>query len=130
MRFFPGPTRLVIDELGHLPPSAEAANAVFQVISQRYMEISIILTTNRGVGSSVKSSATPPSPPPPCPTASCTAPSSSTSTGSPTNYANTTPATNNSVTPPRASEHHSSTPHTRWGKSMSNPEDFQRTPST
>ena len=51
MRFFAGPTLLVIDELGYLPLPAEAANALFQVISQRYMKTSIILTTNRGVGS-------------------------------------------------------------------------------
>ncbi|MBU6245826.1 MAG: ATP-binding protein [Actinomycetales bacterium] len=40
-----------MDELGYLPLPAEAANALFQVISQRYLKTSIILTTNRGVGS-------------------------------------------------------------------------------
>jgi len=30
---------------------AEAASALFQVVSQRYLKTSIILTTNRGVGS-------------------------------------------------------------------------------
>jgi DNA replication protein DnaC len=33
MRFFNGPGLLVIDELGYLPLSAEAASALFQVIS-------------------------------------------------------------------------------------------------
>ena len=51
MRFFAGPTLLVIDELGYLPLPAEAASALFQVVSQRYLKTSIILTTNRGVGS-------------------------------------------------------------------------------
>lgn len=51
MRFYAGPTLLVIDELGYLPLPAEAANALFQVISQRYLKTSIILTTNRGAGS-------------------------------------------------------------------------------
>ena len=40
---------LVIDELGYLPP-AEAASALFQVVSQRYLKTSIVITTNRGVG--------------------------------------------------------------------------------
>ena len=51
MRFFNGPTLLVIDELGYLPLPAEAASALFQVVSQRYLKTSIIITTNRGVGS-------------------------------------------------------------------------------
>lgn len=51
VRFFAGPTLLVIDELGYLPLPAEAAAALFQVVSQRYLRTSIILTTNRGVGS-------------------------------------------------------------------------------
>lgn len=36
MRFFAGPTLLVIDELGYLPLPDEAASALFQVGSQRY----------------------------------------------------------------------------------------------
>ena len=48
MRFFNGPGLLVI-ELGYLPLSAEAASALFQVISQRYLKTSIFLTSNRGV---------------------------------------------------------------------------------
>lgn len=51
MRFFNGPSLLVIDELGYLPLPAEAASALFQVVSQRYLKTSIILTSNRGVGS-------------------------------------------------------------------------------
>lgn len=48
MRFFAGPTLLVIDELGYLPLPAEAASALFQVVSQRYLKTSIVITTNRG----------------------------------------------------------------------------------
>ena len=51
MRYYAGPTCLVIDELGYLPLPAEAASALFQVVSQRYLKTSIILTSNRGVGS-------------------------------------------------------------------------------
>jgi DNA replication protein DnaC len=51
MRFFNGPTVLIIDELGYLPMPSEDANALFQVISQRYLRGSVILTTNRGVAS-------------------------------------------------------------------------------
>ena len=50
MRFFNGPGLLVIDELGYLPLPAEAASALFQVISQRYLKTSVVLTSNRGVG--------------------------------------------------------------------------------
>ena len=50
MRFFNGPGVLIVDELGYLPMPAEDANALFQVVSQRYLRGSIILTTNRGVG--------------------------------------------------------------------------------
>jgi DNA replication protein DnaC len=51
MRFYAGPTLLAIDELGYLPLPAEAASALFQVVSQRYLKTSIIITTNRAVGS-------------------------------------------------------------------------------
>ena len=50
MRFYAGPAVLVIDELGYLPLPKEAASALFQVVSQRYLKGSIILTTNRDVG--------------------------------------------------------------------------------
>jgi DNA replication protein DnaC len=51
MRFFAGPRLLIIDEVGYLPLAAEAAAALFQVITQRYLKGSICLTTNLGVGS-------------------------------------------------------------------------------
>jgi DNA replication protein DnaC len=51
MRFFAGPTLLVIDELGYLSLPSDAAAALFQVISQRHLKTSIILTTNRGISS-------------------------------------------------------------------------------
>ena len=51
MRFYAGPTLLIVDELGYLPLPGEAASALFQVVSQRYLKTSIVLTTNRGVGS-------------------------------------------------------------------------------
>src|SRR4029077_17462281 len=51
MRFYAGPTLLAIDELGYLPLPSEAASALFQVVSQRYLKSSIVLTTNRPVGS-------------------------------------------------------------------------------
>ena len=44
------PKLLIIDELGYLPLPAEAASALFQVISQRYLKTSVVLTSNRGVG--------------------------------------------------------------------------------
>jgi len=51
MRFFAGPTLLVIDELGYLPLPAEGASALFQVIAQRYTKTSTIVTTNRPITS-------------------------------------------------------------------------------
>src|ERR1700691_6334407 len=51
MRFFAGPRLLVIDEVGYLPLANEAAAALFQVITTRYLKSSTILTTNLGVGS-------------------------------------------------------------------------------
>ena len=48
MRFFAGPRLLVIDEVGYLPLQAEAAAALFQVITQRYLKSSIVMTTNLG----------------------------------------------------------------------------------
>jgi DNA replication protein DnaC len=50
MRFFASPTLLVIDEQGYLPLPAEAASALFQVINQRYLKTSIVITTKRPVG--------------------------------------------------------------------------------
>ena len=51
MRFFAAPSLLIIDELGYLPLPAEAAAALFQVVSRRYLKGSIALTTNRGIAS-------------------------------------------------------------------------------
>ncbi|MGH9047616.1 MAG: IS21-like element helper ATPase IstB [Acidimicrobiales bacterium] len=51
MRFFAGPRLLVIDEVGYLPLQSEAAAALFQVITQRYLRSSIVMTTNLGVSS-------------------------------------------------------------------------------
>jgi DNA replication protein DnaC len=51
MRFFAGPSVLIIDELGYLPLGNEAAAVLFQVISRRYLKGSIVLTTNRGIAS-------------------------------------------------------------------------------
>ncbi len=48
LRFFAGPSLLIIDELGYLPLPAEAAAALFQVVTHRYLKGSIALTTNRG----------------------------------------------------------------------------------
>jgi DNA replication protein DnaC len=50
MRFFAGPRLLIIDEVGYLPLASEAAAALFQVVTQRYLKGSICLTTNLGVG--------------------------------------------------------------------------------
>jgi len=49
MRFFASPSILIIDELGYLPLAHEAAAALFQVVTQRYLKGSIVLTTNRGL---------------------------------------------------------------------------------
>lgn len=51
MRFYAGLTLPVIDELGYLPLPGEAASALFQVVLQRYLKTSIVVTANRGVGS-------------------------------------------------------------------------------
>jgi DNA replication protein DnaC len=51
MRFFAGPRLLIIDEVGYLPLANEAAASLFQVITQRYLKSSTVLTTNLGIGS-------------------------------------------------------------------------------
>jgi DNA replication protein DnaC len=50
MRFYAGPRLLIVDEVGYLPLAGEAAAALFQVVTQRYLKGSIALTTNLGVG--------------------------------------------------------------------------------
>ncbi|MEV6332862.1 ATP-binding protein [Streptomyces sp. NPDC051909] len=44
-----GPRLLIIDELGYLPLPEDGASALFQVINQRYLKSSTILTTNVGI---------------------------------------------------------------------------------
>lgn len=51
MRHYCNPSLLVIDELGYLPLASEAASALFQVITRRYLRGAVILTTNRGIAS-------------------------------------------------------------------------------
>ncbi len=51
MRFYAGPRLLILDEVGYLPMAAEAAAALFQVITQRYLKGSVVLTTNLGIAS-------------------------------------------------------------------------------
>ncbi len=51
MRFFAGPRLLIIDEVGYLPLQNEASAALFQVITQRYLKSSTVLTTNLGIAS-------------------------------------------------------------------------------
>ncbi len=51
MRFFAAPRLLIIDEVGYLPLASEAAAALFQVITQRYLKASTVLTTNLGIAS-------------------------------------------------------------------------------
>jgi DNA replication protein DnaC len=51
MRFYAGPRLLIVDELGYLAMPAEAAAALFQVVTQRYLKGSICLTTNLGIAS-------------------------------------------------------------------------------
>ena len=51
MRFYAGPRLLIVDELGYLPLASEAAAALFQVVTQRYLKGSICLTTNLGIAS-------------------------------------------------------------------------------
>ncbi|MGV9344866.1 IS21-like element helper ATPase IstB [Streptomyces spiralis] len=49
VNFFSGPKLLVIDELGYLPLPEDGASALFQVINQRHLKSSTILTTNVGI---------------------------------------------------------------------------------
>ena len=54
MRSYANPSLLVVDEVGYLPLAQEAAAALFQVVSRRYLRGSICLTTNLAVGSWAK----------------------------------------------------------------------------
>ncbi len=51
MRFYANPRLLIVDEVGYLPLPQEAAAALFQVVSQRYLKGSVCLTTNLGIAS-------------------------------------------------------------------------------
>jgi DNA replication protein DnaC len=60
MRFYAGPAVLAIDELGYLPLPKEAASALFQVVSQRYLKApSSSPPTAPSVPSGARSSTTP-----------------------------------------------------------------------
>jgi DNA replication protein DnaC len=49
MRFFAGPRLLVIDEFGYRRLDEDANTALFQVISQRYLKGSVIITSHAGI---------------------------------------------------------------------------------
>lgn len=51
LRFFAGPRLLVIDEFGYRRLDEDGNAALFQVISQRYLKGSIIITSHAGVAS-------------------------------------------------------------------------------
>ena len=114
-----------LDELDYLPLAGEAPSALFLVVSQCYLETSVVITTRRGVGAWGRPfSATPP-PPPPCSTGSCTAPSFSTSTATP---AASEPITPSRPAPPYRHRHPPTTTLTsanRWGNSTSTPIDLR-----
>jgi hypothetical protein len=80
----------------------------------RFIKTSIVITTNRGVGSWGEILGDTPSPPP-CSTGSSTDPSCSTSTATPTDSATTTPATTNPAAPPPAPANHHDDQHPRVG---------------
>jgi DNA replication protein DnaC len=46
LRAYARPTLLAIDEIGYLSYDAHAADLLFQVISRRYEQKSVVLTTN------------------------------------------------------------------------------------
>jgi len=100
MRFFAGPRLLIIDELGYLPMAGEAAAALFQVITQRYLKGSIVRpptsASRRGAGSSTTTRWSPPR----CSTGYYTDRWSSTSAASPTGCAPTAPAPTDSAPRP------------------------------
>ena len=50
LALFTGPSLLIIDEIGFLPLDAHQANLFFQVVSRRYEQGSIILTSNKSYG--------------------------------------------------------------------------------
>lgn len=50
LAIFTGPSLFVIDEIGFLPLDAHQASLLFQVVSRRYEQGSIILTSNKSYG--------------------------------------------------------------------------------
>jgi DNA replication protein DnaC len=54
MRFYASSRLLIIDELGYLQLPEEAAAALFQVVTQRYLRASTCITTNLGIASWAK----------------------------------------------------------------------------
>lgn len=54
MSFYASSRLLIIDELGYLPLPEEAAAALFQVVTQRYLRSSTCITTNLGIASWAK----------------------------------------------------------------------------
>jgi DNA replication protein DnaC len=65
------PALLVVDQIGYLPISRTGAMLFFQLMTRRYEDASTVLTSNKGLRSGARSSATR-SWPPPSSTASCT----------------------------------------------------------
>ena len=49
MRFYAGPTLLVIDELGFEPMSRQEASLFFRLVTYRYGRGAILITTNKSV---------------------------------------------------------------------------------
>jgi DNA replication protein DnaC len=50
LRHYGKPKLLIVDELGYLQLSSEAANVFFQLVSRRYERGSLLITSNRSVG--------------------------------------------------------------------------------
>ena len=50
LKHYAQPQILAIDEVGYLAPSSEHADLLFEVVTRRYQERSIILTTNKSFG--------------------------------------------------------------------------------
>ena len=128
MRFFAGPTLLVIDELATYRFPARPPPRCFRSSPSATSRPASCSPPTAASRPGARSSATPPSPLP-CSTACYTARSCSTSTASPTDSATTTPEQTPSVKqPPAPADRYSD--HARgWGISMSITGEFRRAPS-